>query len=116
MPSTLRLHVSRNLGGRATGIEKETEGVTLVSTRHRPRQFSIAPRQPPAISIAPLQVMAFAFVACSKPEENEPEVKIEAPKVVEEKPAAAPATAMAAPAASHQIPDRPPEHATPPST
>jgi hypothetical protein len=28
------------------GIEKETEGVTLVSTRHSPRQFPLHPYTP----------------------------------------------------------------------
>src|ERR1019366_3614589 len=41
------------------GIEKETEGATLISTRHGPPAIPIAPLQPPAIPIAPLQGRAF---------------------------------------------------------
>ena len=37
-----------------SGIEEETEGVTLVSTHHRPPAIPIAAVHPPAIPIAPL--------------------------------------------------------------
>jgi hypothetical protein len=46
-----------------------------------------------------LVALATSLVACSKPEEKKPEVKAEAPKVVEETKTTSPAT-MSAPAAT----------------
>jgi len=65
----LNLNCRRSARLRA-GIERETEGVTLVSTRHGARQFPLRPYnrrlQPPRRSLVPRHALADG-VSCRQP-------------------------------------------------